>query len=201
MPLDYPGHLLTPETSLEYDMTGMVEALVDHIDTSDRYALLGASLGGFVAFELARRLSATRNGPAAVVTVCTAAPHRVPVQSPLAELEEKALIMEFGKRYGGLDDGVMSDDVLRSLLAPVVRADMSVYESYVRSGPPALKLPVIAIGGTDDFIAPPSSVCAWRSYSADCSPVIIEGAEHFMLDTHAQALADVLDRELDRYFD
>src|SRR5581483_1874754 len=104
----------------------LVAALVNEIlpYTGEPYALLGHSLGGLLAYEMARQLRQRRAPlPRALVVSGVRAPHLPRTEPDLHALPATQLIAEADRRYGGIPPELRDDHALLALVLPALRAD------------------------------------------------------------------------------
>jgi medium-chain acyl-[acyl-carrier-protein] hydrolase len=147
----------------------IVRALADRIgpQTKEPYALCGHSLGGLLAFEIARELRARGLPAARALIVCaTRAPHLPRLESDLHPLPAREFVAQIERRYGAIPPEIREHPEFIDLLLPAMRADMEAYETYRFTPGPPLDLPLLALGGTNDAIVPRASVMAWSAHTA-----------------------------------
>jgi medium-chain acyl-[acyl-carrier-protein] hydrolase len=160
------------------------------------FVLLGHSMGGTVAFELARRLQ-ENGGPAAAHLFVSGvrAPHLPDPeasQTPASEEEVLATV----RRLGGTPPEVLTMGELRDALMPVWRADFSLHRSYVFRDGVALTCPITALGGVADEEAPQDTIDAWRLHTRAAFRSRILPGDHFFPRSHRQDVLAEVGRDL-----
>jgi len=188
-----------------------VERLSVVLDTLERelaplldlpFAFFGTSMGGLLAFELARRVRARRGvSPVRLFTAASYAPHRGP-SAPLAELirtgvhgADPALLRRFKIVPDALFD---SPDMLEVVLPPLY-ADMRLVGSYQYTDEPPLTCPITALCGTQDPLMTRDNAASWSHHTvADFALRMIPG-EHLFVRTAPEAVLDVVREELSRH--
>jgi acyl transferase domain-containing protein/acyl-CoA synthetase (AMP-forming)/AMP-acid ligase II/surfactin synthase thioesterase subunit len=148
------------------EMRELVEGLADALASRCElpFAFYGHSLGALVAFELARELR--RRGmpaPEALVVSGCGAPGRGGGRLHLQP--DDAFVRELEEAFG-VPGQALRDPGMAASLLPVLRADIALLETYAPAAEPPLAIPLLALGGTEDPLAPPQSVSAWRAQAA-----------------------------------
>lgn len=154
--------------------------------------LFGHSLGGTIAFEVARRL---RDLPALrhLVVSGISAPSLLPSRRvrELAALEGRAFADALSF-FGGLPPAALADEDVLALLLPGLIADFRMAADYAyRPGPP-LTIAVTLITGRQDPHVGPDQLRAWRDVCAE--PPACRWAEggHFYFHDDPAPVIDVL---------
>lgn len=187
-----PGREARLDEPAEPDLDVLLHQLLAGIaaDLTERpFVLLGHSMGGLVAFELARALEAG-GGPiprALVVTGCRA-PHalRPPLNIGGMNSEEFLALLA---SYGGTPPHVLANPELLELFLPTLRADITMVEDYrVKPGPP-LPIPIIAYGGKDDDEVTAAEMAAWSQYTSAGFRSRTFGGGHFFLHDRPEAVS------------
>jgi medium-chain acyl-[acyl-carrier-protein] hydrolase len=144
----------------------VVQALLPQLvpQLRGRFALWGHSMGGFVAFEMARVLEARfgLKADALVISGCQAP--RSPARAALPQRRGMANdeLWRSAAELNGIPEEVSRSPELRDMLLPTLRADFAVFETYeYRVGPP-LGCPLYAFAGRDDPEASVSDMEAWE---------------------------------------
>lgn len=161
----------------------LVAAIVENMAPylNENYVLCGVSLGGLLAFEIARTLRARGLPmPRALVICATRAPHH-PADRPLLHLlPDRELVAEVERRYGAIPPEVRDDPEVLALVLPVLRADLAVYETYAYAEAAPLDLPILALAGRHDRTVSPAQVRDWHAYTtAEAETDVLPGGHFF----------------------
>ena len=188
-----PGH----ETRLAEPLVGhvptlmgaLVEALRPVLDRP--FVLFGHSLGGLLAFELARALR--RQALPAPLHLLVSSSEPPPAASdgpPLHSQPDQALVARL-QRLGGTAPELLANAEYLSLLLPVFRKDLELLETYVAEPEPPLTVPLTALGGQEDTV-PREALERWRTHTSRFGGVHLLPGGHFYLSTHREPLLAAL---------
>ena len=164
------------------DADACVRGLADELDDllSRPHVLLGHSMGAMLAYSLAQqRISRGQRAPEAVIVAAYSAPQLCGPVRVLHLGDDHELAAELA-RHGGLPAEILSNPEWLALLMPIVRDDLRICQSYRPSDEPPLPCPLHIFGGRDDPLAPPDTLAAWSSRSAQPQPVRLFGGDHFL---------------------
>jgi medium-chain acyl-[acyl-carrier-protein] hydrolase len=151
-------------------------------------ALFGHSMGGLVAAEAARVLSARGRVP--VHLFVSAKPMRRP-SSLLHKLDDASFITELNRRYAGVPHEIMQLPDVLELLLPGMRADIEALETFgeVKG---ELTCPISVFGGADDPAVSREDLEAWRgATTGPCRIRVFPGGHFYINDARDALLADV----------
>lgn len=153
----------------------------------------GHSLGGMIAFEVARELRRSGGSQLSGLVVGAAGAPQVPrVHSPIHHLDEQAFLDEVQKRYGGIPRQIMEDAEIRALLVPALRSDVTILETYQYAPEAALDCDITAFGGLRDRMVTAESLDAWRQQTAGRFRLNMLDADHFFIQpARAELLASI----------
>jgi medium-chain acyl-[acyl-carrier-protein] hydrolase len=160
------------------------------------FACFGHSMGGLIAFELARHLRQTGAPmPDCLFLSGRRAPDQPDPLPPIPDLPAGEFVRELQRRYGGFPDVIANDPQLRSLFLPMIRADLELVNTYVyRPGPP-LDCPISAYGGLRDSIAL-NSLEAWQAQTTGDFRLQMLPGDHFFINTGTAALLRPVSEQL-----
>jgi surfactin synthase thioesterase subunit len=151
------------------------------------FVFFGYSLGALIGFELARSLRREGiDGPVHLVVAAFRAPHLPDPHRPVHDLPDADLVARL-RELGGTPPEVLREPELMSLLLPLLRADLSVSETYVHRQEDPLDCSLTAFGAADDLEVSLEEVSAWRSHTRGPFELRIFPGGHFFIQT-AQAL-------------
>ena len=148
--------------TLVTEVADAVEPLLDR-----PFALLGHSMGAWLAFELARELR--RRGarsPSLLIVAASPAPHRPQQGTPLHKLPDAEFVEEVSRRFDGIPPAVRANAELLQLLLPALRADLQLIETYEYADEPPLEVDILALGGTEDRAVSATALADWRRHTA-----------------------------------
>jgi medium-chain acyl-[acyl-carrier-protein] hydrolase len=161
----------------------LVRALVTSIEAAPDYpfALFGHSMGGLIAFELARSLR-ERGGPqpahlfvSATAAPCTPSTGSLVAGATDAELKKKL------RDLNGTPEALLENEALMALILPTFRADFSVLETYQYREEPPLAVPITVFGGVSDPLVKPSDLDGWHRQSTGGSGLRFFPGDHFFV--------------------
>lgn len=149
----------TPYDRLDPLVTDLARELIAVLEPP--YAVFGHSVGAIVAFELVRQLQ--RLGGPAPVHLFVAGRHAPQQPYHLPRMHDapiEDLAREIGS-LGGTPATFLADPDFLADMAPLLRADFAVNETYgYRPGPP-LAVPITAFAATADPRAGRAHLAAW----------------------------------------
>lgn len=166
-PVELPGHGRRGDEPLQVDMpslaAGLARELAPMIDGP--YWMLGHSVGGVVALEVAHALIAQGiEPPGAMIAVASTAPSQRCGTPDAQPMNDGELIAEL-QRLDGTPQAVLDDPELLGMVLPVLRADFLLGERYQVPQRRPLPCALHVFGGRDDSVAI-SALAAWE---AECS--------------------------------
>ncbi len=200
-PIELPGRWSRMREPPVASLSALVEQLADALTPvlGRRFALLGYSIGGLIAFETARALRRRGLHAEHLFTIARRAPQLVPaVTHPSLHGIDgtAAFIAAMHERYGGIPPQVLDNPELLELFAPPLRADMTMLETYVYADEPPLACPITAIAGKDDAATPADEVRIWQAQtSAACETAIWDGG-HFFFEGSTARLQELVASKL-----
>jgi medium-chain acyl-[acyl-carrier-protein] hydrolase len=172
------------------DLMKLVHVLTNEIAPYlDRpYAFFGHSMGSLIAFELARNLVATGQlGPRHLIVSGRRAPHLPSTEPPLRNLPDPQFIQAI-RQYNGTPDIIFHDPDLLQIFLPVLRADLTLLETYNFAPDQPIRCPLTALGGAQDPTVRRDDLAAWAPHTAGTFELKLFPGDHFYLKTQTDAL-------------
>lgn len=159
------------------------------------FAFFGHSLGGLLAFEVARycqRSDLTR--PIHIFASGCDAPQHRSASRRLHELGDDALIAAL-KEYDGAPSSVFENTELMALTLPAIRSDFALAENYhYRPGPP-LDIPITVLAGKLEKISA-AQVEGWQKETTGACRIRWFEGGHFFIHSERTAVLECLKTEL-----
>lgn len=173
------------------DMDHLVSLLAAAVAAriSGPYSLFGHSLGGAIAYELARVL-ADAGSPPQVLFVSAALPPRDTPRAPGGVLKSDAEILQSLARIGGTPPEILENAALMNLLLPALRADFLLADTYAAPGRTPLNTPIVALAGVRDTACSPERMQAWRDHTQSAFALhAFDGGHFFLRERASETLA------------
>lgn len=147
------------------------------------FLFYGHSMGGIVAFLTARRLLErhARLPSRLLVTGC-AGPRQFKREN-ISTLPSEAFWEKINS-YGGLQEEILQEEVLKTFLEPILRADFESIEGFVYpEGDTRLPVPIdVWYGSTEEVTE--AEIEAWRQESSQAVTITELSGNHFFIFEH-----------------
>ena len=196
--LELPGRGRLIRTTPFNRLTPLVRALASSIEAApDRpFALFGHSMGGLIAFELARTLRRRGSRQPDHLFVSAVASPSTPPRRPLVHCASDAAVKQRLHDLNGTPQELLDNEELMALVLPTFRADFSVLENYEYRDEPPLKVPITVFGGASDPVVPPAALNGWGRQSAAGSRMQFFPGDHFFVHSAATDVIGAIARVL-----
>ncbi|MET7597403.1 MULTISPECIES: alpha/beta fold hydrolase [unclassified Streptomyces] len=196
--LDAPGHGLLLDVPQISDAHALADFLLHSIEDEldGPYALFGHSMGALLAYEMTRRaLERGLPPPVWVGVSARPAPQSAGPPSRYHELPDAELRTRL-KSLDGTPDEVFDDPGLWALLAPLIRGDLRLVETW-RPDPGAAPLPVAlsAYAGAGDHSASPRQMAGWARHATHFTGLRVFDGGHFYFQDDPTALLRQITRD------
>ncbi len=191
-----PGRETRIDEDAITDMSAMVSALAQAVTpyAHKPWALVGCSLGCKIAFELARHMEAQGQGPKLLFLLACPAPS-IPLTRRVSTLDETAFVNEV-RQLGGTPHEVLSNIDLMQAVAPALRGDSTLAETYVVDARIRIDAPIILTAASDDIVVSLATAGAWEKHTRGRYEQHIVDGGHFFIRTRRDELQDRLVRAL-----
>jgi medium-chain acyl-[acyl-carrier-protein] hydrolase len=192
--VEYPGRGIRCGEEPFLRLGPLVRHLADLLEPllTEPFAFFGHSMGGLVAFELAKTLRerGTRQ-PCHLFISSTAAPGLPLNRRPLTNASDAEVLEELCD-LGGTPRELLDDRELMAMAVRVLRADYTVLGTYEYRPAAPLGIPMTVFGGRSDEIAPLADLRGWRAHTAvDCRFAFFPGDHFYLHDAAGDILTTV----------
>lgn len=195
IPLEYPGRGARTKEPFISDVHGLVDDLYTQIRHSlkdRRYALYGHSMGGVIAFLLARKII-DNNGPPPVHLFITGTygPSSGKRGQKKYHLLDRDAFIEAVKKLGGLPETLLENSELMLFFEPILRSDFKANETYKYERREPLSVPFTVITGTEEDMLP-EDILLWQNetkYNVDFRKM---HGNHFFIFKQPNAIIHII---------
>lgn len=161
------------------------------------YALFGHSMGGLIAFELAREFRRQKLPlPRHLFISGARAPHIPYRELPLHHLPDSLLWEAVVRDYGAARDATLLNAELAPVLLPILRADFRLCESYAPPYEEPFPFPLTVYGGRNDPRVTYSDLISWSIYTRRAFRMQLFPGEHFFLNKDRSLFLKTLSNDL-----
>lgn len=196
--IQYPGRSSRFTEPMITRMEDMVEAVYQGIRSllNQPYAFFGHSLGGGIALDTAKKLQAMGNPPKHLFISGRRAAHLPRNRERITQLPEEAFRKEvFG--MGGMPKEILSHPELMDMVAPILRADLSISEQYqFDQNSLKLNIPLTAMGGSEDHLVEEEALQAWQEHTSAAFACHVFDGGHFYIDSQREAVVTTIEKSL-----
>jgi medium-chain acyl-[acyl-carrier-protein] hydrolase len=164
-PVLLPGREMRRTEPAHTDLDTLVDALTAQLQPwlDLPYAIFGHSMGSLLAFEWVRRLE--RDGqsmPEWLFLSGRRAPDSPPDGHLLHALPDSQFLEQLAGLYQGIPQEILRDPELMAVFLPILRADISVVESYRFREDGPLNCPITVFSGAQDASVTWDQLLAWK---------------------------------------
>ena len=186
----------TPIGELRRLVAELGEAIEPSLDRP--VALFGHSIGGLIAFELAREMR-RRHGVEPVHLFVSGCPApQIPDNDPLYDLPVDEFLDRM-RRFNGTPREVVEHPEMMELVLPALRADFSLRDTYVHATESPLRCAISAFGGMEDGCVGTEKLEEWSEHTSEVFQLCLFQGDHFFLRTAQAAVVESVAVTLQRY--
>jgi amino acid adenylation domain-containing protein len=167
-------------STLDDMLAAIIAELTRFLDPGQPLLMFGESYGGFIAYELTRRLGAAGRWPVALVLAASEPPH--------LRDEPEGLVAHAAR---GIEQTDLDEDT-RELVLDLVRRDIELTRDYVVPADPGVDTEVHIWGADEDDSATPERLDTWGAFlGKEVRRRHFTGGHVFIAD-HGPAIAPLL---------
>ncbi len=183
-----------PFTDMDALMDVLVPLFAAHADAP--FSLFGHSMGAMVAFELTRRLEAdTGLRPNRLFVSGHAAPSS-PAKPNHSHTLPHAEFVDRIRSFEGTPDEVFEHKELLEIFVPLLRADITLLETYKCIADARVACPIVALGGRDDKEVAIAALDDWAAHTHAAFEVHAFDGGHFYWNDAPEPMLRVINATL-----
>jgi medium-chain acyl-[acyl-carrier-protein] hydrolase len=170
-PVHLPGRGCNINKACISDMSHLVDALIKEmfLFKHTRFALVGTSMGGWIAYHLAQKLLQMNSNlkPECLVICSTASPE---YRSGLPDLHgaDTETALSRIKSFNPACMKTLQYPELASLFLPILQADFKLCREWRFEESPRINFPILAFHGEQDGLVSDNMMLPWKKLT-DCS--------------------------------
>lgn len=171
------------------------QILCDHIfaqlkgQIGHPFALLGSSMGGWMAYEIAYRLEQAGQHPALVILLSSPTPE---TRTPLPELHDPETAIADILTINPTFAEAAAYPELMEMILPTITTDFRMCNAYLPIPERRIATPVIGLTGDIDDLAPAETMTGWQSYTTGSFELHRISGDHRLHETPSRELLDIL---------
>ncbi|WP_083092159.1 MULTISPECIES: thioesterase II family protein [Rothia] len=163
------------------------------------YCIFGHSIGAVLGLAVERNLELHGHQALGLVLAGRGTPYYSRVlDRPIAHLSDDELIVQLGV-FGGLPDAMITNQEIRELFLPIIRADFALLEDARELDlDRSVNCPVHILNGLDDTTCgnPQAIVNAWASVTTERSTFHTFDGGHFFVDSNLPRIWAIINNVL-----
>lgn len=163
---------------------------------AEPHALFGHGLGGMLAYETAKRAQAQYPGQTRhlFISACRSPDH--PSSRPLLHALAATPFHEAMLSLGATPIQMPRDQASRNRYETLLRTDLKLFESWRDQSTGSLDIPLTALYGSEDPLAPASNMANWREFTRREFELIEVAGNHFFIKSQRQRLLRIINTHL-----
>lgn len=196
VPVELPGRGARAAELFSCNMDELVEQLcLEHARVLETpYALFGHSMGGLIAYGMARHLQAQRQR-LPVMLFASASPAPSSERWRFAPRDNDEALLRDLHHYGGIPDDVLESPELLRFAMDALAADYVLCNSFEYGGAAHLPVPLRVLAGRDDEVRQ-EHLAAWRRETTASFSIHWFDGGHFYLRPQEKPLVRVIAQQL-----
>lgn len=188
----------TPRTELLPLASDFAHAIHASAFVNQPLVLAGFSLGALLAFEVARQLRELDVRVSLLFAGAARAPHGKWSRGRLHKLKkDDDFIKGLNQQYSAIPQAVIDDPEARSLLLPIIRADITLFETYKYTASEPLDCEIVTLSGTEDPVVRAKHIAPWKQLGKSYRHRSFAGG-HYFARTQRDAVVDTICRRIHR---
>ncbi len=194
--IEYPGHGSRMREPLCRNIEDLVSDVVEQLVKKEGdFCLYGHSLGGHVAFEVARALRKRKKESLKHLFLSGNAGPSVPIKlRGLHDLEAEEFYSRLSE-LGGVQNPEKWDEEVRKIFLPILRADFEIVSSIDFTKEEPLSIPITAYAGTEDIYSC-NEIQQWQSETIFPLSIYQFTGDHFFPFTNFQKIATLFKKHM-----
>lgn len=160
----------------------------------------GHSLGAVIAYEVTLKIQ-EKGGQMPKFLIVSGKENPSFVEPEPKHNVSKEEFMQVLRAYGGTAEEVLAHKELMDYFEPIFRADFQIAETYSRSEPAPMNLPLFNIGGKNDKEVSYELLTGWKDYTEGHYQEMLLDGEHFFILDQKEEFAKLVNKIANEFAD
>lgn len=183
------------QTSMVTLAAQICENIMPHLDRP--FAFFGHSMGGLLAFEVARQLRRQKAPqPAHLIISSRRAPHLPDPTAHFWRMSKTEFLATIERLYGALPALIRQDEDILNMFLSIMQADFTMMGTYQFCPEEPFTFPLTVLGGQHDPSVRENDLQGWKQLAGADFEVILFPGDHFYFQKTPLPFFDVLRRKL-----
>ncbi|MBA4537129.1 thioesterase [Bacillus aquiflavi] len=167
-------------------------------DLSDLpYIILGHSMGGLLAYELAYRILQSNSKMPILIILSGIEPPKLRKRKVISTLPDEEFVKEV-LSIGGTPKNIFANKEASDIFISILRADFKLVESYVAQDYKPLDVDLMIFNGERDYSTTFPRVKEWKKYTnKSCQMINFEGG-HFFIHDHKKEVINAINLYIEK---
>lgn len=189
-PVTLPGRGVRLDDVPPSDFQRLCDDLFDELRAGpmNRFAFLGSSMGGWIAYELAWRFEQIGQAPEFIIALTSPSPD---LPRHLPTLEDEARITDDLLAFNPHFKELMQYPELLELLLPTIISDFRMCAAYRPVNGRVISTDILAIAGNQDSVTRPETMQPWAQFTSGQFELQQIDGEHNMHEAPSQELQNI----------
>ena len=198
----YPGrgsrYKESPISNFDTLLDNLAQSIRPLIDRP--FAFFGSSMGALVAFELSRRLRLENLRPLQILFVAACGAPQIPDPNPLMHDLPDPEFLNALQELNGTPPEISQFPELMQLLTPMLRADVTAFETYrYKPDERPLGCSIFAFGGIADSRVSRERLEGWAAQTNSRFETIFFPGDHFFVNTAKNSVMGRVTEEINNW--
>jgi medium-chain acyl-[acyl-carrier-protein] hydrolase len=182
-PIELPGRGRLMKEPFALSLVALAQNIAEAISplTARPYAIFGHSMGSLLAYEIAVKLNIMGHREPRRLVVSGARPLFLSRLFPPVGDLPNADLLEHLKELGGTPEAVLDNNDLMEFFLPILRSDFRLCETYQRSEPHRLQIPLTVLSGRQDHRTPEADMRLWQLVTTGAFALRQYAGGHFFI--------------------